>query len=97
MNFNKLVQRIPKFNTLQLCNSREDLYSKGIEMCLLSINDLVAAEARYHNACRSNFENAVPKYQSRGRPTSKKLEAFEAMCKILEDEIEFCTILRSYG
>ena len=40
---------------------REDNYAKNIERQLLGISDFVAAEARYHSACRSSFENPLSK------------------------------------
>ena len=58
--------------TLTICRSREDTYSKSLERRLMSVIDLVSAEARYHRNCRSSFENTKPKYVSRGRPTCEK-------------------------
>ena len=79
--------------TLELCKSREDAYAKTIERRLLSVNDLVAAEARYHKSCRSTFENILPKRSSKGRPTStRKVDAFEKTCKLLEDDMELYTV-----
>ena len=58
-----------------------------------SMSDLVAAEGRHHTSCRSNFENPVLKYASRGRPTSSdKLTAFNAICNKLEDDSKLYTI-----
>ena len=66
---------------------------KTIERRLLGISDFVAAEARYHSACRSSFENPLPKKSSKGRPISTdKIAAFESMCSILEDEMELFTL-----
>ena len=48
-------------STLEICRGREDNYAKNIERRLLGISDFVAAEARYHSACRSSFENPFPK------------------------------------
>ena len=57
--------------------------------------DLVAAEAHYHPTCRSNFESLLPKHTSRGRPSStEKLEAFETVCKFLEDEMELTSLAK---
>ena len=66
--------------TLKIYGSRQDTYTKNIERHLLSVRDLVAAEARYHPICRSNFENPLPRHTSRGRPSlTGKLEAFETV------------------
>ena len=43
--------------TLNICKIREDNLAKRTELSLLSINGLVAAEARYHVTCRKNFED----------------------------------------
>ena len=64
-----------------------------MEARLLSVYDLVAAEARYHVACRTNFENPMPKYSTPGRPTStEKMALFNAACKKLEDDMELYTV-----
>ena len=80
-------------STLEICRGREKNYGKNIEWWLLGISDFVAAEARYHSACRSSFENPLPKKSSKGRPISTdKIAAFESMCSILEDEMELFTL-----
>ena len=79
--------------TLKICSTEEDTYAKNIERRLLSVCELVAAETAYHPVCRSNFENPLPKHTSRGRPSStENLEAFEAVRKFLEDEMELTTL-----
>ena len=53
----------------------------------------MAAEARYHVPCRTNFENPVPKFEKKGRPTStQKLMLFEKVGESLEDDVEFYTV-----
>ena len=43
--------------------------------------------------CRFNFENPLPKHTSRDYPPStQKLEAFETVCKFLEDKMELLTL-----
>ena len=80
-------------STLEICKGREDNYTKNIKRLLLGISDFVAAEARYHSACRSSFENPLLKKSSKGRPISTdKIAAFESMCSILEDEMELLTL-----
>ena len=55
--------------------------------------EIVAAEARYHVLCRTNFENPLPKFETKGRPTStQKLILFEKACESLEDDIELYTV-----
>ncbi len=79
--------------TMNICKSRQDSLSKSIEMRLLNVSDLVAAEARYHKICRSNFENPIPKHTSRGRPPSREKEhAFNIMCRKIEETIELFTV-----
>ena len=80
-------------STLEICKGREDNHAKSTARRLLGISDFVAAEARYHSACRSSFENPLPKKSSKGRPISTdKIAAFESMCSILEDEMELFTL-----
>ena len=53
------------------------------------MSDLEEAEATYHVPCRTNFENRVPEFEKKGRPTStQKLMLFEIACQSLEDDIE---------
>ena len=79
--------------TLEICKKRVDPLAKSIERRLMSVNDFVAAEARYHKKCRSNFENPVPAYSSKGRPPcDKKLAAFEEVCTIFENEMDLWTL-----
>ena len=52
-------------STLEICRGREDNYAKNIERRLLGITDFVAAKARCHSACRSSFENPLPKNHQR--------------------------------
>ena len=79
--------------TLALCQNRDDHVAKTVEARLLGVHDLVAAEARYHVACRTKFENPIPRYSTPGRPTStKKLTLFNAACKKLEDDMELYTV-----
>ena len=77
-----------------LSQNRDDQLAKTVEARLLSLYDLVAAEARYHVACRTNFENSMPKYSTPGRPTStEKMTLFITACKKLEDDMEQSSIL----
>ena len=57
------------------------------------MSDLVAAEARYHVPCSTNFENPVPKFEKKGRRTStRKLMLFEKTCESLVDDIALYTV-----
>ena len=47
-------------NTLEICSDSEDSGAKKIENRLIGISEIVAAEARYHSACGSSFENQIP-------------------------------------
>lgn len=79
--------------TLQICAHRNDKFSKSIETRLLSVNDLVAAEARYHKSCRSSFENKPSTNLTPGRPKSEgKINAFISMCEKFENEMEMYTV-----
>ena len=80
-------------STLEICRGREDNYAKNIERQLLGISDFVAAETRYHSACRSSFENPLLKKSSKGCPIlTDKIAPFESMCSSLEDEMELFTL-----
>ena len=69
-------------STLEICNQRDDKLAKEIKKRLLSINDLVAADGRYHVVCRPNFENPVPQKETVGRPTcTEKMTLFNEACK----------------
>ena len=71
--------------TLNLCDSRQDKWSKGVERRLPSICDLVAAKARYHLNCRLDFERDNGKNKA-GRPRSSGLDStFEVVCAELEN------------
>ena len=48
--------------TLLICNKRSDSQAKDVEKRLLSVIDLVAAEAKYHTKCRVYFERENDKY-----------------------------------
>ena len=79
--------------TVELCKVRDDQMAKNISVRLLSLNDLVHAEARYHTKCRSSFENPVPQNATPGRPvSSEKLRCFEKACAKLEEDTELYTI-----
>ena len=62
----------------------------------LNINDLVAAEGRYHS-WRSNFENLIPKHASLGQPPSSgKLTVFKIIRDKMEDDFKLYTVKELY-
>ena len=84
--------------TLEICMKRDDKLGKTIESRLLNVSDLVAAEAKYHIACRTNFENPLPKNKTSGRPVStEKMTLFNEACKQLEDDVELYTVSEFYN
>ena len=67
--------------------------AKNLSVRLLSLNDLVHAEARYHTRCRSSFENPEPKNTKAGRPISgDKMACFKKACDKIEEDLELYTI-----
>ena len=79
--------------TLEICENRNDETSRKIERHLLSVNDLIAAEARYHVSCRLKFEKPSPKNVATGRPIeSVKQEHFDKACLIMERDMELYTV-----
>lgn len=80
--------------TLDISRTRKDKTAKDVETRLITVSDLVAAEARYHVACRTNFENPTPEYKTPGRPvSSKKMELFVKACEeFLENDFELHTV-----
>ena len=94
-NFEEVRTKLTKIHsvTLDICQNRDDLVTKTIESGLLNVSDLVEAEAKYHVPCRTNFENPVPKFEKKGRPTStQKLMLLEKVGESLEDDVEFYTV-----
>ena len=79
--------------TLAICEARDDVTSKTVETRLLSVNDLVAAEARYHISCRTKFENPLPEYATPGRLVSlSKTVLFEKACEVMENDMNIYTV-----
>lgn len=81
-------------SVMKACEARNDLWSTYVQSRLLSVNDLPAADAIYHQACSVNFRKGDPilkKYQDDtqdelrckplGRPAEKeKHDAFLEVC-----------------
>ena len=79
--------------TLAICEARDDITSKTVETRLLSLNDLVAAEARYHISCQTKFENPLPEHPTPGRPVSlSKTAVFEKACELMENDMNLYTV-----
>ena len=50
------VRTLPmRSNILHMCLRKSDEQSEAVKRRLLSVNDLVAAEGRYHKSCRQSF------------------------------------------
>ena len=70
--------------TLNIFKIRKDDLAKHIELRLLQINDLVAAEARYHVTYKKNSENAFS-VSTPGRPVKRDKQKFEKACIAVEN------------
>ena len=79
---------------LSICASRDDEFSKSVECRLTSVSDLVAAEARYHQSCRRNFErmNLMKQNEPIADKKRDREQAFEVMCTKLEENNQKYTI-----
>ena len=78
---------------MNICKIREDNLAKRTELSLLSINGLVAAEARYHVTCRKNFEDLFSE-NTPGRLIERdKQENFEKACIASKNDMQFFTVL----
>ena len=79
-------------NTIAICKNRDDEQAKSIEERLLLVNDLVAAEAKYHVSWRVNFEKPVPQNKTPGCPVStENVTIFNQACGILEEDVDLDT------
>ena len=78
---------------IPICQQRNDKFSMLVEMRLLSVSDLVAAEAMYQKSYRSSFEKPPASRLTSGRPISEgKMREFLSMCQKFEDEMEVFTL-----
>ena len=78
---------------MNICKIRKADLAKRIELRLLSINDLVDAEAGYHVRYRKNFENPFS-VSTPGRLVKRdKQENFEKACIAMENDMELYTVL----
>ena len=80
---------------LKKCKSLDnDDQAREIERRLLSCSDLIAAEGRYHENCRSTFNLKINNtYKEKGRPVSEHTQkTFEDLCEWLEGEGELHTL-----
>ena len=94
-NFEEVITKdtIIHKNTLAICKNADDKQAKSTERRLLVVNDLVAAEAKYHVLCRVNFEKPVPQHQTPARPVStEKVMTFNKACEILEENVDLYTV-----
>ena len=88
-----------KDKILKMCSERGDAWAETIRARLLSVNDLLAADAVNHQTCNVTFRirrqlprvyeaNELPEVKKRqvGRPKVEgKLEAFVKVTKFLEE------------
>ena len=82
-----------RVDPIEMYKMRDDKLAKTVYARLMSVSDLVAAEARHHVACQSIFENPIPKNATSGRPVStEKFKCFEEACVKLEDDVELYTV-----
>ena len=73
--------------TLNICKIWKGNLAKNIELRLILINELVAAEARYHITCRKKFEKPFS-VSTPGRPVERdKQENFEKACIAVENDM----------
>ena len=94
-NFEEVITKdtIIHKNALAICRNTDDKQAKSTERRLLVVNDLVAAEAKYHVLCRVNCEKPVPQNQTPARPVStEKVMIFNKACEILEENIDLYTV-----
>lgn len=73
---------------LSLCEEKQtDVIAKAVLLRLSNVNDLVAAECRYHGWCQRNFTRRVkPTIRKPGRPVSdsKYSSAFAKLCEHID-------------
>lgn len=77
---------------LQRCLNRTDKTAEVVARRINSVMCLVAAEARYHNACYSKFLANEPFSRKRGRPQDDEIDsAFRNVCEFVDnsDECQF--------
>lgn len=81
-------------NILRYCESRKDSWAEEVKLRLINCIDLVQAEARYHDDCRTKFtERGVSSKAQKGRPhNSTQQNNFEILCNWLETEGELYSL-----
>ena len=73
---------------LQLANERNDDWGRQVAARLNSVIDIVAAEGRYHQSCRTKFK-LLPTDRKRGRPESEVLtNALHKLYEFMTDSDE---------
>ncbi len=63
-----------KDNVLKICSERRDGWSEVFKARLLNVHDLPAADAVYHQSCKSNFHTGkqIPRAYNNAETSSKK-------------------------
>ncbi|XP_063235988.1 uncharacterized protein LOC134538524 [Bacillus rossius redtenbacheri] len=77
-----------KENFLRKCDERNDEWSERVRARLLSVNDLVSPEARYHRNCHTNFSKIISPKGPVGRPKCKFGDSFAMLCEHIENSDE---------
>ena len=77
-----------KDSFLQKFNVRSDVLGETVKARLLSAIDLVAAEARYHKHCYTEFTKSKPIETQKGRPKTKLASTFTKVCNYIENNDE---------
>lgn len=73
-------------NLISECDKRNDGFGRKVKERVLSVLDLVAAEARYHHDCLPKFVSNISSWGSVGRPKNEELESsFIDVCNHLEN------------
>lgn len=91
-NVHKVEKLGVRATVLEAAERRDDEWGKNIIQRLASENDLVAADARYHNLCyKKLFNNPSTSGQKRGyRPASEVEEAMECIYSYLSENSDEC-------
>ena len=81
---------------LEICSKRNDEWGAEVEHRLCDGRDFVAAVAKYHRQCRSNFFNfreKIPSKNGSGRKVDDEMQQnFDRLCVWLEKEVDLFTV-----
>lgn len=90
-NVHKVETLKMKQSFLKKCDDRNDDWGERVKARLLSVSDLVAAEARYHRNCFRDFSRTATCQGYVGRPKSTERDSFLRLCEYIEtsDECQY--------